>query len=559
MLRILRAFAWMRWRMLVNSFEQTGSRDVLERFSIAAEKLGPILATLFLVPSALVLAALGVAAGYTLGSGEPDSILLTAARYMLVFVPVLAIVGPLVLPAADRANPVRLLLLPIPPSTLYIAQSSVAFGDIWNLLMLPLVLGLPIGLAAAGALLPALALFLGSILLVLVVVGIASVATSLLAIIVRDRRRGELLALLFIIVLPVVSMLPGLLSAPRRNRDEPRETSAPVWVAQVAARAATIYPSEMYFRVARGSVGGDAAGATAALAGLAAATVLLHGTGLLLFRRLLQQPGTTGPRRRASGGVTWGRTVPGLSPGASAVAMAHLRLALRTPRGRSILLSPLAMLALFGVLIYRGGGTMDFGSFELQGGISLATFTTFIALMSILPIAMNQFAVDKAGLTLALLSPLTDVEYLRGKAVGNALIAAPPTLVSFFVAALLFPGGAWHLWVALFFALPAIYFVTAPIAAICSAVFPRAVDMNSIGRGSNAHGAAGFLGLFAFLGAAVPPILLTLLATKLLDRPALVPVLMLAWCATAYVIGRLLFVPARRIFEARRENLGLVV
>ena len=138
MLRILRAFAWMRWRMLVNSFENTGSRDTLERFSIAAEKLGPIIATLLLVPTSLVLAGVGVAAGYALGSGDADSVLIAAARYLLIFVPVLAIVGPLVLPAADRANPVRLLLLPIPPSTLYVAQSSVAFGDIWNLLMLPL-------------------------------------------------------------------------------------------------------------------------------------------------------------------------------------------------------------------------------------------------------------------------------------------------------------------------------------------------------------------------------------------------------------------------------------
>ena len=39
--RIFRAFLWMRWRVLVNSLERTGSRDTLERFSIAADKLGP--------------------------------------------------------------------------------------------------------------------------------------------------------------------------------------------------------------------------------------------------------------------------------------------------------------------------------------------------------------------------------------------------------------------------------------------------------------------------------------------------------------------------------------
>jgi hypothetical protein len=559
MLRILRAFAWMRWRMLINSFEKTGSRDTLERFSIAAEKLGPIIATLLLVPTSLVLAGVGIAAGYALGSGDGESVLIAAARYLLIFVPVLAIVGPLVLPAADRANPVRLLLLPIPPSTLYVAQSSVAFGDIWNLLMLPLVIGIPIGIAAAGGWVAALAVLTASLLLVLVVVGVASVATSALALIVRDRRRGELLALIFIIVLPAVSMLPGILSAGSRDRDEPRRPIAPMWLLENGRRAAAVYPTELYLDVARGATAGQAPQSGAGLAGLAVTALALHGVGLLLFTRLLQQPGATGRRRTGSARAAWGWTLPGLSPAASAVAIAQTKLALRTPRGRSILLSPLAMLAIFGVLIYRGGGTMDFGSMKIQGGISLATFATFVAMMSILPIAMNQFAVDKAGLTLALLSPLTTAEYLKGKAAGNALVAAAPTLLSLLVAALLFPGGSWYLWLSLLLALPSIFFLTAPVAAVCSAVFPRAVDMNSIGRGSNAHGAAGFIGLFAFVAAAVPPVLLTLLATALLDRPAIAPVLVALWGIVAYTIGRLGFVPARRIFDARKENLGLVI
>ena len=62
----------------------------------------------------------------------------------------------------------------------------------------------------------------------------------------------------------------------------------------------------------------------------------------------------------------------------------------------------------------------------LQTGLGLASFGSFICLISVLPIAMNQFAIDKAGVTMALLSPLTDREYLAGKAVGNALIAGPP-------------------------------------------------------------------------------------------------------------------------------------
>ena len=63
MIRILKAFAWIRWRMLINALDRTGSRDALERFSLAMEKLGPIIAAVLLIPSALALFAMGLAAG----------------------------------------------------------------------------------------------------------------------------------------------------------------------------------------------------------------------------------------------------------------------------------------------------------------------------------------------------------------------------------------------------------------------------------------------------------------------------------------------------------------
>jgi H+/Cl- antiporter ClcA len=103
-----------------------------------------------------------------------------------------------------------------------------------------------------------------------------------------------------------------------------------------------------------------------------------------------------------------------------------------------------------------------------------------------------------------------------------------------------------------------VYLVVAPIAAMCSAAFPRAVDLNSIGRGSNAHGAAGLIGMISFIAAGAPPLLLTMLATRFLDRPQFMLLLLLGWCLISYVIGRLLFIPARRLFAARRENLAMI-
>ncbi len=64
--------------------------------------------------------------------------------------------------------------------------------------------------------------------------------------------------------------------------------------------------------------------------------------------------------------------------------------------------------------------------------------------------------------------------------------------------------------------------------------------------------------MLSFVGAAAPPVAITVLATQILDRPVLAPVLMAGWCLIAYGIGRLLFVPARRIFTSRRENLVML-
>src|SRR3989304_5376359 len=148
MYRTLRAFAWLRWRLFVNSLEKTGSRDTLERFSIAIEQLGPLMAAVIMVPSTLALSVVGAAAGYALArapSGAPP-ILFAVARYLLLAAIALCVVGPLMLPAADRTNPVRLLLLPISRVTLYVAQVASALSDPWILVFLPLMACLPLGL-----------------------------------------------------------------------------------------------------------------------------------------------------------------------------------------------------------------------------------------------------------------------------------------------------------------------------------------------------------------------------------------------------------------------------
>ena len=97
MLRILRAFAWLRWRILLNSLERTGSRDTVERFSVAIEQLGPIIAALVMAPSALALATAGAYSGWALAHGHTEILIFTLLRFVLLVGFGLAVLGPIIL------------------------------------------------------------------------------------------------------------------------------------------------------------------------------------------------------------------------------------------------------------------------------------------------------------------------------------------------------------------------------------------------------------------------------------------------------------------------------
>ena len=559
-MQILKAFAWMRWRVLMNSLERSGARDVVERFSIAIEQLGPIMAALVMIPSAILLAGAGAYGGWALAQGNPRPIPFEALRFLLLAACALAIVGPLMLPAGDRTNVVRLLLLPISRRLLYTAQAATTLTDPWVLLVVPAVAAVPIGLLVGGAWGTAVVAAGAGTLLVIVLIGLTVLATSLIQVIVRNRRRGELLMLIFILVLPLVGMFPVLWAGGARDtrgeRRAERDRATRAWVTIVERRVLPLVPSEMYVRSTRSAADQGVGEALVQMVGLVTVAAVLHTTGFFVFGRMLDSPGTSARRKasRAKPGV-W--RIPGVTSGTSAVALNQIRLAFRTPRGRSILLSPLVVFIMFSAVMWRGGAGVEFGFLFLEDGISLAIFGSFVSLLAILPFAMNQFAIDRAGLTLTFLSPLDDQELLHGKAIGNAVVAGVPALFCVIGAALLFRGASLAVWLLVPLGLLATYSLMAPVAAVLSAVFPRSVDLNSIGNGSNAHGAAGLLGFLSALVAGAATLVVALVARRTLGG-YLSLLVMLIWGGLCVLVARILFMAARPILSRRRENLALI-
>lgn len=553
-MRLIRAFLWLRWRVLVNSFERTGARDTLDRLSIAVENIGPIIAVLLLVPSALGMAALGGAAGFGLATGAwqiPFEVL----RYLLLAALAFSIVGPIALPSRDAGNPVRYLLLPVRRSLLYAAHLVGTFADPWILLTAPAVIGVAGGVLVGGRPLAALVALIAGLAFVFILASISALTSSAVHLLLRNRRRSDVVMLLLVLILPLMGLVPSMMRAENRGRRRHEAVvRAPTALDTATRRVAAYVPSELYRQTGIRAVDRPAGAATPLLLLLAIAGGL-QAVGLVAFTRVLDMPQTLGARRGAAFGGLWSHTIPGLSTAVSAVALTQFRLALRSTRGRSILISPLMLLAVFGTLLYRRGG-LPLAGLSISDGLTLATAASFIAMFAVLPIAANQFAVDRTGFTRQMLSPLSVGELLAGKAVGNALICLGPALVCVLVSATVFPGGRPALWLALLPAWVATYALIAPVAAALSAIFPREVDLSRIGSGSNAHQAAGLISVLALAASGLPSLLLVLLATRWLHRPTLAPLFTFAWCAVAIAVSYAVFVPVRRLVQGRLETLS---
>ena len=147
MLQILRAFAWMRWRVL----------DELARAHRRARRARAVVARgradradhrrwLLLVPSVIGLAGLGGLPAT--GSRPATAFSRSRASCILLLCRVrLRRRRPdASCPSMDPTTIVRLLLLPIPRQTLYLAHTAGAISEPWVMIWLPVVASMPVGL-----------------------------------------------------------------------------------------------------------------------------------------------------------------------------------------------------------------------------------------------------------------------------------------------------------------------------------------------------------------------------------------------------------------------------
>jgi len=486
MIATLRAFAWLRYRFLVNGLRGGRRRDSMERLSRIAAVAAPALLLLFFLAAAVGLGALALTGGRLVATGEMEArVVLVVARLLLLIVLAILLMAPL---GASLHGSVpgltRLLLLPIAPRTLHFLEVAAGAADPWFAFLLPGFVLLPVGLMAGGKPAAAVTGLAAGVCFLLVLICLAGLISFLLQWLLRDRRRAEIVTLVFMLAVSLGGMSMSFLVDP----DMHVQGSGGGQQARVRLDSMKSFlkggddlswklaiPSELYARSLGRAIEGrfPAAWAAASLLLIEAAAVFLISGAI--HRRLLDTPETGRARRKAGRSSAREIRVPWLSPAAAAVAWAQVRTSLRTVRGRlAVFLTAPPVILMMAALGRRMPGA---AAFLMDQGYMLVSLGVLMGMLSLQSILLNQFATDRAGLTLQFLSPINARDLILGKAIGGAALLGA-CLALFLVAALVMvPGGSALLWAGVLVGGLSSSILCSPAAALLSALFPPPADL----------------------------------------------------------------------------------
>ncbi len=567
MIATLRAFAWLRYRFLVNGLRGGKRRDSMERLSRVAAIAVPVLLLVFFLVAAAGLGALAFTGGRLIASDqiEPRAVLAVVRGLLLVVLAILLLAPLGASLHGSLPGVTRFLLLPIAPRTLHTIEVASGAADPWTAFLLPGFVLLPAGLAAGGRTGAAMSTLAAGAGFLLVLICLGALISFLLQWLLRDRRRAEIVTLVFMLVVSLGGMSVSFLVDP--DMHTPASKSGEAARMRLNAVESLLknqeelswklaVPSELYAHSLKCGLQGRVAQAWSGAAALAIEAVLVFLISAAVHRRILDAPETGRARRKAARSSAKEIRLPGLSPAAAAVAWVQVRTALRTVRGRlAIFLTAPPVILMLGILGRRMPGV---STFLMGQGYMLISIGVFMGMLSLHSILLNQFATDRAGLTLQFLSPIHARDLILGKAAGGAVLLGI-CLGLFLIATLVVaPGGSALLWAAALIGGLSSYIVMAPVAALLSALFPKPSDLGKMGNSGNAHAAAAVIGTVLTAIALIPSSLAILVGYHLLASPLLALCLMLLWSLLACVLALPLLGAAARMLEARRENLAQV-
>ncbi len=554
-LRLVEAFVWLQWRLLVNGLRGGRRRDTLERVSRWTDTVIPAAGAVMMIPALLLATAGGAFAGWSLAGDTRDAAGIALVLAIVLLLPLVwLLLHPLLsagISGVERGELLR--LLPIPASFLRHLELIRAALDPILLLSAAAALALPLGALVAGRPLVALVAIVAGAVLVACLACLAAALALGTQVLLRNRRRGEAATLVVFLVLSSMGVIPQFFDHNHRAPGSAPATRATPEGEGEIPLALRVLPSGLYAAGLRDGATGHGRGAALNLGALAALAALAYAATATLHRRLLDTPETSGARAaRGPVRVRMARW-PGFSPTASAAATAQVRMLLRTVRGKMLVISPVFVSVLLALAFTR-----DVPAKFMAQPLAIAALAVFIGLANHSSVACNQFAADGSALVLEFLQPIAERDLLVGKLAGSAVLFAGSLAVALAALGAIVPGASPALLLAALAGGLASHFALAPVNALLAAFFPKAVDLGKLGKAGKPHSTASLVGLPAQMVAMLPAAACILVPWLVLENPALAPLLTAAWAVAAWFLAVAALSLVARAVRARRENLALV-
>lgn len=549
---IVAALGWLRWRLLVNTMRGSRRGNSGDTLAHVVTVISWIILVGLLVPAAAAAGVCGWIGGRALVGGSPRWVLIAVQVTLLAQLGVLALT-PLLRSPSSFGNAARLRLLPVPSSVLHASAILASLGDPWILALLPGLVTLPLAVATAsgGHVMGALVAMLAMGLALAVMMTLATSAELAVQVLLRNRRRGEMVMLTVILAITLSGFLPVLLADRVKQGRLTASAGAPIpvlptWLGlsppgQVASALDAVATGRLRAAVLPCST----------LAGIAA---FLGWISSRLHRFLLTEPERATGARRVD--LPKLRAPAFLSGPTAAIALVTWRTSLRTLVGRLGVFSPPLLVALL-ALAQREVRETGADGLWLPGGASRLFFGgAAIALLNLLGFCANQFAVDRAGLTLQFLSPISELQIIRGKALAFGGLLSLAAIGCSAAAVLLGDPSSVAEWLAALLGLLSAYLLSVPLSVVLSATFPRAFDPGRISSSAGAHVAASTIGTIASLVLLAAPALLFSGGTWIAGEGWAL-LLVVGWTLMSAFACRVLLPSAALVLVERREQLSL--
>ncbi len=547
----LRAFGWLRWRLLVNRIRSARRRDLLGRLSRWSDLVGLAVMGLGLLPLLPMVTVGAIALGWAMAGGRiavgPDDPIRTSLRAVLAVYVFVTLIFPITV-SAQRTTPAveRLLLLPIERSRLHLLRFLSALADPVLLLGAAALLLFPLGLAIGGRPGVAALSFAAGALLVLTLAAITVTIEAVLPRLLQHRRRRDT-----IMILLSAGVIAASLSFLAFEADAVDD-----FLGEAIFRLNL--PGELYARVLFDALEGVLGPAALTLLALGGLTWVCYRLWTRAHERILRPDGAArrrGRRRsRASRGL-WQPTRASL-----VVCATELRTLLRTVTGKMSVLQGSFGALMAAVIIAR----MEWDSALVEGiGPELLPLGAALVLtcLGLLPLQFNQFAIDGAGLTLSFLLPLSPRQLVWGRGLALGLLGgASMSLAWLITMGTVRPPLHRIVASAAFTALATTgtVLLLGSLGALVSTVFPRAVDLGRTFQQNQPHSVATLFGMAAIAGTCAVPALLVLTGVAVLHSPLWATALLSLWLLLSLTLAALLTKPASALLHRRRESLLLV-